>query len=73
MTTSTKSADSSRYRGIGALATYYLSLVMIGLASSAIYWPSGLLIVGVMMWLDLFVTSLIVLLKRDLTERRREE
>lgn len=53
------------------LVMYFFSLLLIGVASSSIYWPSGLLIVGGLMWLDLFLTDLIGLLKIDY--RRHDE
>lgn len=46
------------------------SLLMMGVACSAIYWPAGLLVVGGLLWIDLFVTDLIDQLK---TEGRRED
>lgn len=51
------------------LILYCFSLLLIGVACSAIYWPSGLLAVGGLIWLDLFVSDLIVQVKMDLSGR----
>lgn len=56
----------------GKYLIYWVSLLMIGIACSAIYWPAGLLVVGGLLWLDLFVTDLIVTLKFDLQGRRED-
>lgn len=69
---STPSAVSSRSKKRNQLPTYWAALAAIGLASSSIYWPSGFLIVGGLVWLDLFVSNLIMLLKMDV-KRRRED
>jgi hypothetical protein len=42
-----------------------LSLLLIGVGCSAIYWPSGFIVVGGLIWLDLFVTDLVVHLKME--------
>jgi len=52
------------------LALYCFSLLLIGVASSAIYWPAGFIIVGGLLWLDLFLTDFIYVIKSD---RDREE
>lgn len=52
------------------LVSYVFSLLLIGAACSVIYWPSGLLVVGGLIWLDLFVTDLIIQIRM---ERRSED
>jgi len=42
-----------------------VSLLLIGVACSAIYWPAGLLVVGGLLWIDLFITDLIIQLKME--------
>lgn len=54
------------------LALYCFSLLLIGVACFAIYWPAGLLVVGGLIWLDLFVTDLIVQVKMELSGRSQD-
>ena len=48
-----------------SIAVYCLSLLMIGVACSSIYWPAGLLVVGGLIWLDLFLADLIYVIKSN--------
>lgn len=48
----------------GRVALYILSLVLIGVGAFAIYWPTGFLVVGGLLWLDCFITDFVFLLKK---------
>lgn len=46
------------------VALYFLSLLLIGIGAFAIYWPVSFLVVGGLLWLDLFITDFILLLRK---------
>ena len=48
------------------------SLLLIGIGCSAIYWPSGLIVVGGLLWFDLFVTDLVIHLKMEFSGERND-
>ena len=47
------------------IVLYYFSILLIGVACFAIYWPAGLMVIGGLLWLDLFLTDLIYVIKSD--------
>ncbi len=54
------------------IVLYYFSILLIGVACFAIYWPAGLIVVGGLLWLDLFLTDFIYVIKSD-RDREREK